>query len=64
VLGSFVCKGVAHQENCRPCYGAVEEAITAGVEDAAAGGGGGESASMMTVRVLVAVRPLGSVATY
>jgi hypothetical protein len=32
---------------------AVEEAIALGVEDAAIGGGGGESASMITVRVLV-----------
>ena len=42
---------------------AVDEAIAAGVEDAAADGGGGDTASTMTVRVLVAVRPAGSVAT-
>jgi hypothetical protein len=40
----------------------VEDAIALGVEDAAAGGG--KSASMITVRVLVEVRPEGSVATY
>ncbi len=44
-------------------YWVVDEAIAAGGEDAAAGSGEGASASVITVRVLVAVRPVGSVAT-
>ena len=49
-----------------PIYCAVDEA-TADVEDAetvAGGGVIGGRASKMTVRVLIAVRPVGSVATY
>jgi hypothetical protein len=40
-----------------------EEAIATGVEDATTGGGGGAAGSTNTVRVLVEVRPVESVAT-
>jgi hypothetical protein len=44
-------------------FSSVEEATGSGVDDADAGGGGALAASMMTVRLDVAARPVGSVTT-